>query len=217
MASGVCRRFATLLLCHAATYAAPVLATTPMDGAEFIYGGRGERQSARQASEADFRNMRGSTFFFTMDNNVAHGQNKVAATKTGGAEAVHGAAQMPPDQWTKSGTADRCDSCNATLLQSCNSNNTCCILQQAGGGEYEDGERAMAEMRVSGQHGSAQHVSGGDAEREQHLHGSNTCMRIGSRKAHGTRSALVDSALVDRKNGLLPLEIKASCHSEIKA
>jgi len=49
MASGVCRRFAALLLCHATTYAAPVLATTPMDGAEFMAA----VESARQAS--DFR------------------------------------------------------------------------------------------------------------------------------------------------------------------
>ena len=85
--------FAALLLCHATTYAAPALATTPMDGAEFSAA----EASARQASEADFHNMRGNTFLLTNGNNFANDQNKAAAIKTDGAEAVYGAAQMLPD------------------------------------------------------------------------------------------------------------------------
>ena len=105
MGSGVCGRFAALLLCHATTYAAPVLATTPMDGAEFSVA----VESARQASEADFRTMRNSTLLLANDNNVAHGHNKDAAFKTGGVEAKHGAAQMQQFEHAKYGTADWCD------------------------------------------------------------------------------------------------------------
>ena len=129
--------------------------------------------------------------------------------KTGGANAAQGNDQIQPDARANFGNTHWSESCSATSMQWCNLNNICCMLQRTGDGEYEGGKRAMARLRGSGEHGSVQHNSGGDAARLAASEGD-AAMRpesatsiqqcIGSRKAHGARSALVN-----RKNGLVPL------------
>ena len=64
MASCALRFFAAPLLCHAMTYAAPAMATTPMEGAVFSAA----IESVRQTQQDDFNSMRSNTFLVNYDN-----------------------------------------------------------------------------------------------------------------------------------------------------
>ena len=145
MASGVWRFFAALVLSHATTSAAPVLAMTPMGGAAFSTA----RESVRHVQRADFNSMRSNTFLANCDNNVGQGQNKAEVMKTGGANAAQGNDQIQPDARANFGNTHWSESCSATSMQWCNLNNTCCMVQRTGDGEYEGGKRAMARLRGS--------------------------------------------------------------------